>query len=273
MSFIHSRIFLTALLLVTSQTLLADQPVMSEVPRWDGGYGAQVFYEHRWSDDFMQGRDTFPNPAHLEYEKNITHFEGVYTWEKWIRLTAKYPYVEQKRRVLNADGTAQWQRNSGFDDAKLALPLKKYTNKPRYSGNTGLVPQIRFGGDDDGAYPISDGSTDYGMSATFERETSGIKLSFDTTYWWEQDAKKGDEVSVDIELGWNFHDRGSISWEAEFIKEYDAYEWLGGGPGFFWNFNDVVLGRIEYKFAWDETVKGEKLARGDAIRVGLGVVF
>ena len=71
----------------------ADQPIMNEVPRWSGGYGVQVFQEIRRSDDLFDGSSKAPNPDGLWEEKRITHFEGVYTFERWIRLTAKLPWV------------------------------------------------------------------------------------------------------------------------------------------------------------------------------------
>lgn len=252
---------------------LADQPIMSEVPRWDGGYGFQVFQEYRWSDDLMRGGTDLPNPADLESRKRITHLEGVYTWRKWIRVTAKLPWVDQERDVLGDDGVVRRQTSEGWDDIKLALPLRKYFNLPRSSGNRGIVPQVRFGGDDKGPYRVSDGSTDFGLSANFEYETAGLKFGGDATYWWEQDERAGDEWSIDVGLGWNFHDRGAISWEMEYIDEHRAYSWLGSGPALFWNFNDFVLGRIEYKMALDEKVDDVGLSRGESLRVGLGMVF
>ena len=261
------------LLLAFSCISFADQPVMNEVPRWSNGYGFQVFQEFRWSNDLMSGDTSLPNPENLRYAKRITHLEGVYTWRKWIRMTAKLPWVDQKRRVIDEHGTVRWERNRGLDDVKLAMPLRYYTNRPRYSGHIGIVPQVRFGGDQEGAYPISDGSSDFGMSMTFERETSSIKISGDMTYWWEQEADEENDWSIDIEMGWNFHDRGSINWETEYINNPGDYKWLGVGPTFFWNFNDVVLGRIEYKVAIDEEVEATNLSQGDSFRIGLGVIF
>ena len=265
--------YLLATLFAGAWVTYADQPIMNEVPRWEGGYGVQVFQEWRWSDDLMRGRRDLPNPEDLRYEKRITHFEGVYTWRKWIRVTAKLPWVEQKRRIIDTDGSVRWQRSSGLDDAKLALPLRYYTNRPRYSGHFGIAPQIRFGGDDNDSFRVSDGSTDYGMSLTYERESPSIKISGDLTYWWEQDSGQEDDWSVDVGIGWNFHDRGALLWETEYIDEPDNYEWLGGGPTLFWNFNDLLMGRIEYKFALDERVDGQGLSRGDSLRIGLGLVF
>ena len=267
------KISILCTLLNTEGFVLADQPIMNEVPRWDGGFGIQIFQEFQWSNDLMRGSRDLSNPFNLRYEKLITHFEGVYTWHKWVRITAKLPWVDQKRRVIDQNGVVRTQKNSGFDDAKLALPLRYYINEYGYSGHVGIVPQIRFGGNDDGLNRISDGSTDYGMSVTFERETAGIKFSGDITYWWEQGSQQRDDWSIDIEISWNFHDRGSINLETEYIEDPDDFEWLGFGPTMFWNFNDVILGRIEYKFAVQEQVNGTSLSRGDSFRIGLGAVF
>ncbi|NKB23283.1 MAG: hypothetical protein GKR87_02620 [Kiritimatiellae bacterium] len=186
---------------LTACMAYADQPIMNEVPRWDGGYGVQVFQEFQWSDDLMRGNAGLPNPENLQYEKRITHLQGVYTFRKEFRVTAKLPWVEQKRRLIDKHGVTRWQRNTGVDDATLALPLRYYTNKRHYSGHIGIVPQIRFGGDDNGHYPVSDGSTDYGISMTFERETVGMKITGGVTYWFEQDSNQGNDWSIDIEIG------------------------------------------------------------------------
>ena len=251
----------------------ADQPIMNEVPRWNGGYGGQVFQEFRWSDDFMRGSSDLPNPDNLRYEKSITSFEGVYTWHKSIRVTAKIPYVNQKRITLNDNGSTQRQKSSGWDDIQLALPIRKYRNRRHSSGHVGIVPQIRFGGNNDDAFRISDGSMDYAMGFSFESETAGIKISAGGVYWWEQKSGLDDDWAVALEIGYNYHDQGSMAWRMDYVDDGSKYEWFAGGPVLFWNFNDIVLGRIEYKFPFYESVDGVGVARGQVIRVGLGAVF
>jgi hypothetical protein len=251
----------------------ADQPVMNEVPRWNGGYGGQIFQEFRWSDDLMRGSADLSNPDKLRYEENITSFEGVYTWHKSIRVTAKVPYVNKRRIAVNKDGSTQWQKSSGLDDTKLAVPIRKYRNRRHYSGHMGIVPQVRFGGNSDDAYRISDGSVDYAMGVSFESESAGFKISMGGTYWWEQESGQDDDWSTSLELGYNYHDRGAAAWRMDYVDDGNKYAWLAGGPVLFWNFNDVVLGRIEYKFPFYEKVDDSGLARGQVIRLGLGAVF
>ncbi len=247
--------------------LSADQPIMNEVPRWDGGYGFQVFSESRSSKDLKFHNNKLDNPNNNHYRKHITHLEGVYTWTKWIRLTVKIPWVQQSKKLLNVE-----ESNQGFSDIKLALPLRHYYNEDGYSGHYGIVPQIRFGGDNKGLHKISDGSTDPGFSFTFEKETANLKLSADVTYWIETHSQKDDEWSIDTTLGWNYHDRGALKLETELVNT-DQNEWIGMGPTFFWNFNDCMMTRFEYKFALKDTLKKVGLARGDSLRIGLGFVF
>ncbi len=262
------------LLAILSRSAAADQPIMDEVPRWQGGYGVQVFIEHRWSDNLMSGSTELDNPSGLYENKQLTHLEAVYTFEPWLRITGKLPYVRQWRRRADPGGGTSTERNDGFDDLTLALPIRKYTNGWGYSGHFGIVPQIRLPvGEDSGDYPISNGTTDYGFSATFERETTVYIITADATYWWEQDRCAEETVSIDIGLGWNFNDCGSFRWETELERERGGEKWLATGPTLFWNFNDVVMARIEYKHAIDERVADIGFTRGNTLRVGVGVVF
>ena len=113
----------------------------------------------------------------------------------------------------------------------------------------------------------------YGVSLSFERETAYWIVSFDTTYWWESEDNNGDDVSVDFGLGWNFHDNGSIKLETEYEHESSGDTWFATGPTLFWNFNNTLMGRIEYKFSIDEDIEGVGLTKGDTLRIGLGMVF
>ena len=256
----------------------AGQPVMSEVPRWDGGYGYQVFQERRESSQLMDGSRELANSNGLNYEKNITHIEGVYTWKKWIRATLKIPLVNQTRTLLDDQGNVISQRGTGNDDITLALPLKYYINRPRSSGNYSVTPQVRFGGDDGDPYKISDGSTDFGLSVGWEYETTDLVLGLGAGYWFESAAGKKDDWSLHTEIGWNFHERGSLRWETDYKKDPNKYLWVGSGPILAWNFNDTVIARIEYK----KEIKAETyfpsndgigLTRGDVFRIGVGFVF
>ena len=247
---------------------------MNEVPRWEDGYGGQVFIEHRWSDNLMSGSTELDNPAGLYENKQITHLEAVYTFKRWLRITGKLPYVRQWRRQADPGGGTSTERNDGFSDLTLALPIKKYTNGWGYSENIGIVPLIRLPiSKGSGDYPISDGTTDYGVSLTFERETAVYIVSTGATYWWEQGSSTEETGSIDIDLGWNFNDYGALHWETELERERGGGKWLATGPTLFWNINDFAMARIEYKQVIDERVAGVGFTRGNTLRVGVGIVF
>ncbi|HJO10188.1 MAG TPA: transporter, partial [Verrucomicrobiota bacterium] len=61
------------------------------MPRWDKGWGLQLIDEYRHEDDLLLGKRTaysgFTEDVHL------LHFQGVYTWDRSVRLTYKLPYV------------------------------------------------------------------------------------------------------------------------------------------------------------------------------------
>ena len=124
--FPHSTATL-AVLLSAMHTAHADQPIMNMMPRWDGGYGFQVLAEHTHRSDLKQGDDTIASG----FTEDITqlHFQGVYTWDRSVRLTFKLPYtVDARREVLGENGEKVVQHDEGIGDLTLALPLKRYFN-------------------------------------------------------------------------------------------------------------------------------------------------
>ena len=112
----------------------ADQPIMNMMPRWDGGYGFQVLAEQLHRSDLKQGDDVVARG----FTEDVTqlHLQGVYTWDRSIRLTAKLPYVvDARREVLGPLGQKVVQRDEGIGDLTVALPLKKYFNLSERSGS------------------------------------------------------------------------------------------------------------------------------------------
>ena len=105
----------------------ADDPIMNMMPRWSGGWGYQVHYEYINETDLLMGsKKVYPG---FSEEINVMHLEGVYTWKKEIRITAKLPYVlDAEREMPDGSGGKLIQKDSGWGDLNLALPLKKYFN-------------------------------------------------------------------------------------------------------------------------------------------------
>ena len=108
----------------------AGQPIFSEMPRWSGGWGVQAVQEFRHQRKVFSDGDTRLSTSH------ILNIDGVYTWKRWIRLTAKVPLV------LNATREGQ-ARERGLGSVTVALPLKQYFNLDGRSGSWTFTPQIR----------------------------------------------------------------------------------------------------------------------------------
>ena len=77
-------------------SVCADQPIMNMMPRWDGGYGWQVLYDTVHRDDLLRG-DAVVGSGWSE-TIHQAHLQGVYTWDRSIRITAKLPIVLDAER-------------------------------------------------------------------------------------------------------------------------------------------------------------------------------
>jgi hypothetical protein len=100
----------------------AEQPIFDEMPRWSGGWGIQMLQEYRMKRELLDGVHSLGDG--LEEHAHILHLQGVYTWHRSIRLTAKLPVViHAERSRLGPDGALFTQEDSGVGDLTLALPL------------------------------------------------------------------------------------------------------------------------------------------------------
>ena len=108
--------------LISAGSAHAGQPIFSEMPRWSDGWGVQAIQE------FRHQRKVFSNGDERISTSHILNIDGVYTWKRWIRLTAKVPLV------LNATREGEAPQR-GFGPATIALPLKQYFNLFKLSRN------------------------------------------------------------------------------------------------------------------------------------------
>ena len=84
---------------------------MNMMPRWSGGWGYQVHYEYINKTDLLMGSNKL-YPGFSE-EINVMHLEGVYTWKKEIRITAKLPYVlDAEREMPDGSGVESLSRRT-----------------------------------------------------------------------------------------------------------------------------------------------------------------
>ena len=94
----------------------ADEPIMNMMPRWDNGWGVQMIYEYRHENDLLLG-DRIAYSGFSE-DVHLLHFQGVYTWDRSIRLTYKIPYVLDARREMpDGLGGKLTDHDNGLGDA------------------------------------------------------------------------------------------------------------------------------------------------------------
>lgn len=265
---------LVVLCLASTFTVWADQPVMNMMPRWSEGYGFQFIQEYRHERDLLlDGKKVGEG---LTEDVHILNIEGVYTWERWIRLTAKLPYIlHAEREVIDGNGDIERQRDKGFGDLTLALPLKKYFNLDGRSGSWTVAPQLRIPVARDDAYEIGDGEWRAGLSVGYETETANWFFGVGANAW----SFKGDEpfeIGAFFDFGRNifgFGSSGQLNWETDFLWEDDGSFLLNAGPSLYWKVNDTVHFRADWKHDFIDRRGILDHGNGDAVRVGLGFVY
>ena len=107
----------------------AGQPIFSEMPRWSDGWGVQAIQEFRHQRKVFSDGDARISTSH------ILNIDGVYTWKRWIRLTAKFPSFSTPQEKARP--------GAGPGPVTVALPLKQYFNLDGRSGSWTFTPQIR----------------------------------------------------------------------------------------------------------------------------------
>lgn len=263
-----------ALAFLALSPLNADQPIMNMMPRWDGGYGFQVRAEHVHRSDLKQGSDVVGRG--LSEDLTQLHLEGVYTWDRSIRLTAKLPYVADARReVLGAGGQKVIQHDEGIGDLTLALPLKKYFNLDARSGSWTLAPQLRIPlGKEDDEFEVWDGVWGSGLSLGYETETYHWFIATSAGFWIFEQPEPA-EWSYSLDLGWNARDDMQILWESDLSWDDENKFFLSAGPALYWRWNDKTHIRIEWKHDFVSRVTSDRPdhGNGDRFSAGVGFVF
>jgi hypothetical protein len=261
-------------LALVAAPLQADQPIMNMMPRWDGGYGFQVRAEHIHRSDLKQGSDVIARG----FTEEVTqfHLEGVYTWDRSIRLTAKLPYVADARReVLGPMGEKIVQRDQGIGDLTLALPLKHYFNLAARSGSWTLAPQLRIPlGQEDDEFEVWDGVWGGGLSLGYETETYNWFIATSAGFWVFEDPEPA-EWSYSLDLGWNARDNMQLLWESDLSWDDENKFFLSSGPALYWRWNDNTHIRIEWKHDFVSRVTSDRPdhGNGDRFSAGIGFVF
>lgn len=272
------------------KSVLADQPVMNEAPRWAGGWGFQVREEYRSADTRIHNDSEIENPLGLERRVHTTWLEGVYTYDRSKRITIKIPWVDQ-RRVANIDGLRTKQNDRGLGDIVIGTPLRKYTNYRAWTSNISFTPSIRIpSGKTSGDYPIGDGSTDLGLSLSYSAESTKWFGSIDAFHWFNNDGTRGqhqgDETGLDITIGkilfTNGKDSSGAQLQFDFGARYkdegtsisgnNAGARITAGPAFVY-FRGPMIMRIVYNIPVYEYALDNTISYGHQIDAGIGWAF
>ena len=264
------------LLVAITQCAYGDQPIFNEMPRWKNGWGVQAVYEQRSEDDLLLKNDKAGRG--LEEQVDILHMEGVYTWDKSIRMTLKIPYVlDAEREVPTKGGAVETQKDSGLGDITLALPLKKYFNLSSRSGSWTLAPQLRLPTSEDDEYEIYDNEWGFGLGVGYETETSDFLFAIGAGVWTylNEEPVEG-SVNLDLAKNWIIGKySGHLKWENDLKWEDDGDGSLTyhSGPALYIRVTDTWHVRASYKVDVYDRQGSLDHGGGQQLTSGIAAVF
>ena len=250
---------------------VADQPIMNMMPRWDGGYGFQLVQEYRTESELLDGKSEVGNG--LSETVNILHLEGVYTWDRSVRLTAKLPFVlDAEREILDSAGNVVTQEDSGVGDLTLALPIKSYFNETDKSGSWTAAPQLRVPLRDADEFDVYDRVWGVGLSLGYEQETQRSFFAVGVSGWFFE-GEEPDELQGSFDLGWNFDTRGQLLLETDFEYEFDGSYTLKSGPALYYRITDIVHARLDWKYDLIDKQNTIDHGKGQSLKASIGFVW
>ena len=235
----------------------AGQPIFSEMPRWSNGWGVQAVQE------FRHQQKTLSDGTEQTTTSHILNLDGVYTWKRWIRVTAKVPMVLSALR----DGE---DRERGLGAVTVALPLKQYFNLDGRSGSWTFAPQVRT---PSMVKTLWNRPMQHGWSFGYETETYRFLFGGSTTLWGNFEDQTF-EQDTHIHFGTNLHAFGSSG----HLKLHLGI-WNPGqrqptifkmGPIFYWRITDLWHFQTKWQYRRN---KEASLLNEHRVRLGLAMVF
>jgi len=251
--------------------LMADQPIMNMMPRWDGGYGFQLIQEYRTESELLDGGSEIGYG--LSESIHLLNLEGVYTWDRSIRLTAKLPFVlDAEREILDSAGNIVTQNDSGVGDLTLALPIKRYFNETHKSGSWTVAPQLRVPLGSETDYDVYDHVWGAGLSLGYEQETASRFFAVGISGWFFEGDEEN-ELHANLDLGWNFNTRGQLLLETDFHYEFDGSYTVTTGPALYYRVTDLIHTRLEWKADVIDHQNTIDHGNGYTLKAGVGFVW
>ena len=125
------------------------------------------------------------------------------------------------------------------------------------------------------AYEIYDNKWGGGLGLGYEFELHKFAFVSSASYW-EFEHEKPSKVSLSLDLGYKSEYQGmngTLFWETDFHYEDDGTETVLAGPALYWNFNDTVHMRLEWKHDFHNRQGVLDHGNGDRFLLSLGLVF
>tara|TARA_Y100000992_G_C21247365_1_gene484015 strand:+ start:142 stop:945 length:804 start_codon:yes stop_codon:yes gene_type:complete len=266
------KIHKSFLLLIFPFIVSADQPIMNMMPRWDGGYGWQILYESISRDNLLQADEVIGKGWTEDIHQ--LNFQGVYTWDRSIRVTVKIPYVLNAERENLINGQKINQTDQGLGDITIALPLKKYFNLMRRTGSWTLAPQVRIPTATKDGYDVWERAWGSAIFLGYETETRNYFFATGISYWMF-DSNKDDFIHSSLDIGWNVKDNLQLLLENDFHDDSAGKNYYLVGPAIYWRQNDIRHYRFEFKREINPTGPDNKVDHigGNKISIGVGFVY
>lgn len=252
--------------------LQADQPIMNMMPRWNGGYGIQTLLENIDKQDLKLGDSVYTKG--LSEQIQTLHLQGVYTWTRAVRMTFKLPYtLAARKESLNEFDQTIVEKDQGWGDLTLALPLKRYFNLATRTGNWSITPQVKIPlGKETHRYQVADRLWASGLSLGYETET--YQYFFATSLGgWIYENDKAAHLNASLDIGINALDSLQVLWENDL--KYGEFGRLSyaTGPAIYWRWQDHVHSRIEWKHELISRVSRQSPEHGNSDRISIGIGF
>ena len=114
-----------------------------------------------------------------------------------------------------------------------------------------------------------------GLGAGYEAETANFYFGIGTG-WWIFHGDRPAELHSSVDFGYNFETKkanGAVFWETDLHYEDDESKTLSTGPAFYFNHNDTIHTRVEWKFDLIDHQGVLDHGNGDMFKVGIGWVF
>jgi hypothetical protein len=252
----------------------AEQPIFDEMPRWSGGWGVQVLEEYRREGALLKGDKVVDDE--LTEEVHLLHIQGVYTWHKSIRITAKLPIVlNAYREQVTQVGQREIQEDQGLGDLTLALPLKRYFNLDGRTGSWTLAPQIRVPLNSIDEYKIYDQAWGGGVALGYETEMYRAHGQVSVSGWLNSgQVSYGGALNLSLGLNYNIEGfSGHIKWKNSLQYLSNNTLVYVAGPTLYARITDTLHTQIQWMHDFYDHRGVLDHGEGDAFRVGVGLVF